>query len=140
MTKPVSYESLGRVLESLGYIGREVEGKHLLFQNPARSLVIILPEMPPDGLVRPIEILRVRKTLVGDGVIRDEDFDSLLFIRKGDRLLWTDPTTGREDLVIAAAGESDGLVVIQLRGALFPCPVDQLKKESAIERSGVHSG
>jgi hypothetical protein len=140
MNRPISYESLGRMLESLGYVGREVEGKHLLFQNPARGLLILLPEMPPDGLVRPIDVLRTRKTLVDDGVIRDEDFDGLLFIQKGDRLLWNDPATGREVPVTAAAGESDGLVVIQLRGALVPCPVDQLRKEPAVARSGAHSG
>ena len=33
--------------------------------------------------------------------------------------------------VTAAAGESDGLVVIQKNGTLTPCPVDQLRKADA---------
>ena len=72
----------------------------------------------------------VRKTLVGDGVIKndEEEFDSLFLIRKGDRLVWTDPQTGKESKVTAAAGESDGLVVVKQNGALLPCAVDQVRR------------
>jgi streptogramin lyase len=52
----------------------------------------------------------------------------LILIRKGDRLIWTDPKTGKESKVTAAAGESDGLVVIKQNGALWPCPVDQVRR------------
>jgi hypothetical protein len=81
-------------------------------------------------LVRPIDLLSIRKTLVGDGVIEDDDdeFDSLFLIRKGDRLVWSDPKTRKESKVTAAAGESAGLVVVQQNGALGPCPVDQVRR------------
>ena len=70
------------------------------------------------------------KSLVGHGVLGDDEyeFDSLFLIRKGDRLVWTDPTTGKESKVTAAAGESDGLVVVKQNGRLLPCPVDEVRR------------
>jgi len=50
------------------------------------------------------------------------------YIRKGDRLIWTDPRSGTEIKVTAAAGESDGLVVVKQNGTLLPCPVDQVRR------------
>ena len=58
----------------------------------------------------------------------DYAFDSLFLIRKGDRLIWTDPKTGKETKVTAAAGESDGLVVVKQNGSLLPCRVDQVRR------------
>jgi hypothetical protein len=47
---------------------------------------------------------------------------------KGDRLIWTDPQSGAETKVTAAAGESDGLVVVKQNGTRVPCPVDQVRR------------
>ena len=55
-------------------------------------------------------------------------FDSLFLIRKGDRLLWTDPETGKETKVTRGRGESDGLVVVKQNGTLLPCRVDQVRR------------
>jgi hypothetical protein len=85
--------------------------------------------MADEEFVLPIDLLSARSTLVDDGVLRDDyEFDSLFLIRKGDRLVWTDPKTGKESKATAAAGESDGLVVIKQNGTLLPCRVDQVRR------------
>ena len=50
--------------------------------------------------------------------------DSLFLIKRGHRLIWTDPKSGLETKVTAAARESDGLVVIEQNGTLLTCRVD----------------
>ena len=81
----------------------------------------------------------MRRSLCTHGLIKDEEeaFDSLFLIRKGDRLIWTDPKTGEEAKVTAAAGESDGLVVVRQNGSLLPCPVDQVRR---VKRAATASG
>jgi hypothetical protein len=139
--KKLTFDQLRQVLESLGYHYREVlQGKHVVFRNPDQHLFILMPKTPPDGQVRPIDLFSVRKTLVNDGVVADEDFDGLFWIRKGDRLVWSEPGTGQEIAVTAAAGESDGLVVVERGGVLTPCPVEQLRKESLVARNGARVG
>jgi hypothetical protein len=129
MDKRVTFGQLRRTLESLGYRINPTEGDHLVFGNPNRNLLIILRGMNEEEVVRTIDLRRVKMTLVDDGVIKDDDeFDSLLLIRKGDRLIWTDPKTGKETKVTAAAGESDGLVVVKQNGSLLPCQVDQVRR------------
>jgi hypothetical protein len=140
MAKKIKVELLRRVLESLGYASKTIRSGHVVFSNPDRHLFIILPSLSPDKIVPPIDIFRVRKTLVNDGVIADEDFDGLFWIKKGDRLVWNEPGTGQEIPVTAAAGESDGLVVIERGGVLTPCPVEQLRKESLAARNGARVG
>ena len=107
-----------------------------MFGNPERNLLIILRGMREEEVVRPIDLRRVMMTLVDDGAIHDEDeFDSLFSIRKGDRLIWTDPKTGRETKVVAAAGESDGLVVIKQNGSLLPCRVNEVRRVKRAARA-----
>jgi hypothetical protein len=49
-------------------------------------------------------------------------------IQKGDRLIWTDPSTGIQTPAVAASTEEDGIVIIKQKGTFSPCPVDQLTK------------
>ncbi len=141
MDKKVTYSQLRTVLESLGY-GREDAGDdRIVFRNPGRHLFIVLPRMPDEQTVRPIDMLRVRKALLNEGVIRrDDEFEPLFRIQQGDRLLWTDPTNGREVAVTAASGENDGIVVIKQNGALTACPVEQLKRENDNAKNGKLAG
>lgn len=133
MAKSITYARLREALEGLGYTPHEVNGSYVVFRNPGRHLFITLPVMPPDEVVRPIDALRVRKALANDGVVAEGDFDALFAIRKGDRLIRREPGTGQDVGVVAAAGESDGLVVIEQHGSLLPCPVDELwRDEGAI--------
>jgi hypothetical protein len=125
----MTYRELGQVLRSLGYSPENVQPDQVVFRNPDRPLFILLPRHDPRAQVRPLDLLRVRNTLVNDGIIEENQFDSLFLIKKGDRLIWTDPKTGQKMRVTAAAGESDGLVIIKQNGTFSPCPVDQLRKE-----------
>jgi hypothetical protein len=131
MDKKVTFEQLRKVLATLGYeLTHSAGGDHVVFQNPRRFLIIMLREMTEDEIVRPSELSRIRRTLVDDGVIKDKEseFDSLFLIKRGDRLVWTDPKSGTQTKVTAAAAESDGLVVIRQDGTLLPCPVDQVSR------------
>jgi hypothetical protein len=136
MAKHITYRKLDEVLKSLGYVPQNVSKDQVAYQHPDRRLFVLLPREAPEALARPLDLLRAQNALVNDGVIQEEEFDSLFRINKGDRLVWTEPRTGRKVKVTAAAGESDGLVVIQQNGTLTPCPVDQLRKAD----TGVEEG
>jgi len=130
MVKNVTYGQLRKVLLSLGCEGGRAPEGHFVFTDPRSDLVILMPGGTDRQHVRPMDLRMVQHTLVGYGIIPDGeyDFDSLFLIRKGDRLIWTDPNSRTETKVTAAAGESDGLVVIKQNGTLLPCPVDQVTR------------
>lgn len=139
MVKNVTYGQLSKVLTSLGCEPIPSEAGRFVFEEPEHDLLIILPGGKDDQIVRQMDLSIVRRSLWGHGMIKDQEeaFDSLFLIRKGDRLLWTDPRTGKETKVTAAAGESDGLVVVKQNGSLLPCPVDQVRR---IKRAATASG
>lgn len=117
-------------MEDLGYHVEPAEKNNIAFVHPNRELFVFVCNVAADDVVRPIDLLSVRKMLINEGVIKTEQqFDELISIKKGDRLIWTDPQSGRETEVVAAAGEtSDGLVFIKQKGGAFsPYPVDQLR-------------
>ncbi len=129
MVKDVTYGRLREVLATLGYGVSEPKKGAVAYRNPNRRLMIILPDMRDEDFVLPVDLASTRSTLVDDGVLQnDYSFDSLFLIRKGDRLIWTEPETGRETKVTAAAGESDGLVVVKQNGSLLPCRVDEVRR------------
>jgi hypothetical protein len=130
MVKNVTYGHLRKVLLSLGCKPVPARDDRFVFSDEKRDLLILLPGGRDEQFVRSIDLYSVRRALVGHGVIKDdeEEFDSLFLIRKGDRLIWTDPKSGAETKVTAAAGESDGLVVVKQNGTLLPCPVDQVRR------------
>jgi hypothetical protein len=131
MDKRIGFGQLRKVLATLGYeLIRSTGGDHIVFQNPRRFLIIMLREMKEHEIVLPSELSRIRRTLVDDGVISDKEseFNSLFLIQRGDRLVWTDPKSGKETKVTAAAAESDGLVVIKQNGTLLPCPVNEVRR------------
>jgi hypothetical protein len=128
--KKVRFDQLQKVMLDLGYHARPVDGHHVAFVRPDRDLFVVLPDVQPEAEVRPIDLLSVQRTLMNEGLIETEQqFTSLFSIKKGDRLIWTDPNSGRETEVVAASGEtSDGMVIIKQKGTAFsPCPVDQLR-------------
>ncbi len=130
MVKTVTYRQLRTVLSSLGCRPVPSAENRFVFEDPNRDLLLILPGGTDEQLVRSIDLSSIWRQLVGHGVIKDDEdaFDSLFLIRKGDRLIWTDPKTGKDTKVTAAAGESDGLVVVKHNGALVPCPVGQVRR------------
>ena len=132
MIKGITYERLDIALRHLGYAPTSTGSGALVYRAPDRRLMIILPDKPATEMVNPINLLSVSLTLANDGVVPQEKFDRLFLINKGDRLLWTDPATGEAARVTAAAGESDGLVVIERGGALVACPVDQVRKAAEV--------
>ncbi len=131
MVKTVTFRQLRDVLQTLGYTPERVGDDGIVFRSAHRRLFMVLPDLADQDTVRPIDMLRVRKTLANDGVVEEYQFESLFRIKKGDRLIWTEPTSGRKDRVTAAAGESDGMVIIEHEGAFMACPVDQLKRVDA---------
>jgi hypothetical protein len=139
MVQNVTYGQLRKVLTSLGCKPIPSEAGHFAFGDSKRDLLILLRNGDDTQLVRPADLVSVRRLLWGHGLIKDEEeeFDSLFLIRKGDRLVWTDPSTGKEMKVTAAAGESDGLVVVRQNGSLLPCPVDQMRR---VKRAATASG
>jgi hypothetical protein len=138
VVKNITYARLREVLGALGYAPEDAGKATVIFRNPGRRLRIFLPKMAEEEFVPPVDLLSTRSTLAGDGVLADGDyeFDSLFLIRKGDRLVWTDPETGKESKVTAAAGESDGLVVVKRNGTLLPCPVDQVRRVKRAATAG----
>lgn len=130
MVKHATYGQLRKVLLSLGCQPVPSKENHFVFEEPKSDLLIMLRGGPDEQLVPPMDLSSVRRQLVGHGLIKagEDAFDSLFLIQKGDRLIWTDPETGKEIKVTAAAGESDGLVVVQQNGSLLPCRVDQVRR------------
>jgi hypothetical protein len=107
-----------------------MEHLYVAFVRPRRDLLVVVRKVSPEAEVKPIDLLSVQKTLMNEGLIEGEQqFASLFSIKKGDRLIWTDPRTGTETEVTAASGEtSDGMVIIkQKKQELSACPVSQLR-------------
>jgi hypothetical protein len=136
MGKKITYAEVRKILAGLGYRARELGNRQVVYLNPDRELMIVIPETTGENDVRPVDMLRVRKTLAHDGVIREDEFDSLFSIRRGDRLVWREPGAAEERRVIAASDESDGVVIIDDGGQLLSCPVDQLEKANSNHRVG----
>jgi hypothetical protein len=134
MGKKITYAEVRKILAGLGYRARELGNRQVVYRNPDRELMIVIPETTEENDVRPVDMLRVRKTLAHDGVIREDEFDSLFSIRRGDRLVWREPGVTEEHRVTAASDESDGVVIINQAGQLISCPVDQLEKASSNHR------
>ncbi len=63
--------SSARCWPSLGYTPRNAGSNAVIFRNPDRRLMIILPEMRDEEFVLPIELSSTRSTLVGDGVLAE---------------------------------------------------------------------
>ncbi len=128
--KKIRFGQLRNVMLDLGYDVRTVNQRYIAFVRPGRDLFVVLPCIPPEAEVKPIDLLSVQKTLMNEGLIESEQqFSSFFSIKKGDRLIWTDPNSGKETEVFAASGEtSDGMVIIKQQDRAFsPCPVDQLR-------------
>jgi hypothetical protein len=129
--RKVRFGQLRQVMLDLGYQIKTVDQHYVAFVRPGSNLFVVLSDIPSDEAeVRPIDLLSVQKTLMNEGLIETEQqFASLFSIKKGDRLIWTDPKSGREREVVAASGETnDGMVFIKQKGTTFsPCPVDQLR-------------
>jgi hypothetical protein len=128
--KSVRFDQLQKVMSEHGYKIKPVDQQYVAFVRPGHELFVVLPKASPEAEVRPIDLLSVQKTLMNEGLIETEqEFTSLFSIKKGDRLIWTDPNSGMETEVTSASGEtSDGMVFIKQKGTAFsPCPVDQLR-------------
>ncbi len=139
MTKFLTFGELGTALHEFGYEPR-LKANHVVFEHPQGKLMIVLPKMHDGTEVSPLHQKIVERTIRDDNVVSWNDVAYYLehgkrkedAIKKGDRLIWTEPRSGREFKVVAAAGEQDGLVIIKQGGAFSPCPVDQLRKESLV--------
>jgi hypothetical protein len=138
MVKNVTYDQLRKVLLSLGCEPVPSKKNHFVFDHAKSDLFLMLRRGSDEQPVRPMDLSHIRRQLVGHGLIKDdeEEFDSLFLIRKGDRLVWTDPRTGKESRVTAAAGESDGLVIVKQNGTLLPCAVDQVRRVKRAATAG----
>jgi hypothetical protein len=129
-SKSVRFDQLHKVMGDLGYGSQRVDEHYVAFLRPGRDLFVVERGISPESEVRRIDLLSVQKTLINEGLIESEQqFTELFSIKKGDRLIWTDPRSGMETEVTAASGEtSDGIVIIKQKGTAFsPCPVDQLR-------------
>ncbi len=139
MDKPkrIPYAKLRRVLETFGYAAQAIDGGRIVFYHPERLLILVLSKLDGDDTVRPIDLISVRNMLINDGVIRDEgEFEALFRIKKGDRLIWTEPRSKRQIEVVAGSGEtSDGMVLIKRQGTFSPCPVSQLTSVEDVEQA-----
>ena len=127
--KSVRFDRLHKVMGDLGYGSQRTWMNITLhFYGLVVTCLSSYAESHPKAEVRPIDLLSVQKTLMNEGLIESEQqFTDLFSIKKGDRLIWTDPRSGMETEVTAASGEtSDGMVIIKQKGKAFsPCPVDQ---------------
>ena len=140
MTKVLTFGDFETALEEFGYVQRR-KSNHQVFEHSDGGLMIVFPKMPLNTEITPTHQKIVEKTIRDDQVVSWEDFNFYLehgrrredFIKRGDRLIWTVPKTGREQRVVAASGEEDGTVIIKQKGTFAPCPVDQLRKEVAVQ-------
>ncbi len=140
-SKSLTFKELDSALQEFGYERRR-KTNHFIFEHPAGKLMIVLPLMTPSSGISSLHHKIVERTIRDDGVVEWDDVNFYLehgkrkekTIKKGDRLVWKVPGTGTEIKVVAAAGEQDGMVIIQQNGTLSPCTVDQLRKDDAVSR------
>jgi len=141
MTKSLTFAELDAALQEFGYERRN-KTNHVVFQHPAGRLMIVLPRMAAESGVSSLHHKIVERTVRDDGVV---DWGDVAFyiehgkrkektIKKGDRLIWKVPGTGKEVKVVAAAGEQDGMVIVKQNGTFAPCTVDQVRKDEIVGR------
>ena len=138
MTKSLTFGELQAALLEFGYELRK-KANHVIFQHPASNLMIVLPRTTPESAVSSLHQRIVERTIRDDGFVDWADVDFYIehgkrrekTIKKGDRLIWKVPGSGREIKVVAAAGEQDDMVIIKQNGSFSPCPVDQLRRDNA---------
>jgi predicted RNA binding protein YcfA (HicA-like mRNA interferase family) len=140
MIKSLTFQELESALREFGYTQRR-KNNHIIFEHPTGRSMIVLPRMSPKTGVSSLHRKIVERTIRDDGVVDWDDVDFYLdhgkrreeTIRKGDRLIWTVPGSGKEIKVVAAAGEQDDMVIVKQNGTLSPCPVDQVRKDETLD-------
>jgi predicted RNA binding protein YcfA (HicA-like mRNA interferase family) len=75
MTESVRYGDLTRLLERLGFVCWRVEGSHLNCENKKADALIMLPDQDADAIVRPRNLVAVRRYLDEKGLFTRDNFD-----------------------------------------------------------------
>lgn len=79
MTKEVRFKALERLLLQLGFVAGDLPGSQKVFLHRPTEAMIILPPYSADDRVSLPHLLGARKTLLGRGIVDDDDaFDRLV--------------------------------------------------------------
>jgi len=81
MSNKLTFSKLKSLLINLGFSEIIIrEGSHIVFKNPSRDSIIVLPPFSPQRLVSPRHIAAVRKILIENNILDNEQFSQLLKI------------------------------------------------------------
>lgn len=78
MTKRLTYGDLERALKELGFHAKPIDSSHQLFEHAATSAGFVMPNDRAEDVVRPSDFVKVRRTLIENGIIEGEAFDRML--------------------------------------------------------------
>jgi predicted RNA binding protein YcfA (HicA-like mRNA interferase family) len=74
----ISFATLERVLEALGFVKGKVPGSHLFFKHPPSDTVFLFRLYKPQDEVSWWDRAGVRKLLIERGVVDEDTLDELL--------------------------------------------------------------
>jgi predicted RNA binding protein YcfA (HicA-like mRNA interferase family) len=78
MSSTITFATLDKVLQALGFVSTEVPGSHVAYEHPASGAVLVLRLHPGEEPVDQASLVVVRRTLVEKGVIDRARLDDLL--------------------------------------------------------------
>jgi predicted RNA binding protein YcfA (HicA-like mRNA interferase family) len=74
----ISFATLQRVLEGLGFVKGTVPGSHLYFEHPPSGTVFLFRLYKPEDKLSSWDRVGVRKLLIERGVVDEDTLDELL--------------------------------------------------------------
>ena len=80
MNKQPTFSKLYNLLNTLGFLKQEYPNSHIIFKQPEQNQpLIILPYTSPRKSVTPSHLLAVKRTLIDNHIINEQDFMKMLF-------------------------------------------------------------
>lgn len=78
MASQISYGELADVLERLGFVATTVENRWRAYRHADSDTLIVLANHDRTATARPLDLISVRRHLVGNDLIDEHEFDILI--------------------------------------------------------------
>jgi hypothetical protein len=78
MASQITYGELAEVLTRLGFVATSVKDRLRAYRHAESDTLIVLPSYPWGSPARDLDLVSIRRHLVDNDLIGEDEFDSLL--------------------------------------------------------------